>query len=769
MSAIESKLLLDIAQYQLQAAKAEGEAKKLREKLDEMSRKGGSALDSTTAAMKRLEMAGARTQALFAPKAVNPWTANAQAAGHYAQIVETKVVTAMQHAAAAQDAAASKAMRAMMLSNSSGSAVDSNTILGLQAQRTRAAAGGGGKGGSRGGGGNWALGNAAMQIQDIAVQAQAGTRASTILAQQGSQLLSAFGPAGMIVGGVVAIGGAFYTMGEKAKTAFEEAKADAKAFDEAMRVAVEGSSKDLLGVLGKVADRSKELKKEMQEIAFGSIMPGIAQMVGGPKVNDRVQFNADQQRQALEYRRQLGAQLVETSALETRVAELKNSGHEKEAEDLEREIKLRRELAAISRLEVDGWVREKMAKDAIAQSNAEASPTNTKKDREDVLALEKKLHEEKLKTLDPAERYLELSKEQEAVFASMATQGGMFYEQSTAGLEAWAEAQKKAGDTTNLLKVLKLLSQAKDLQEQMAAAQKEAQEGTTKADEKRDKDKKETSGLAEAKQALDLEMKIAREKIASGKEETAKIKAFRDELNTLQLTAQLEDRLHLQHAEAVKMAKEKVAAERAATDAIQAQLKAEEAKKTLRSRQEEAAMARVDKLRAGGHTREADAQERQIRVVREAQRIQSTTKVSEAQAMAQARERIADQEKAQRRAGRNQRNSGGLFGGGSDDDVRPRISAHISGSRDQVRARALARSQEGWTNPLARDRDTRKPGRMSEQSWDYRGDARTPAPMAGMADANAAKDAAAGKTVTFGTREFETLTAIKAGIEKLLD
>jgi len=49
-----------------------------------------------------------------------------------------------------------------------------------------------------------------FQVQDIAVQAQAGINASTILAQQGSQLLGAFGTSGALAGGILAIGAVSY-------------------------------------------------------------------------------------------------------------------------------------------------------------------------------------------------------------------------------------------------------------------------------------------------------------------------------------------------------------------------------------------------------------------------------------------------------------------------------------------------------------------------------------------------------------------------------
>ena len=51
-----------------------------------------------------------------------------------------------------------------------------------------------------------AAGQAALQLQDVAVQAQMGTDSMRILGQQGPQLLSAFGPKGMLAGLAVAVG-----------------------------------------------------------------------------------------------------------------------------------------------------------------------------------------------------------------------------------------------------------------------------------------------------------------------------------------------------------------------------------------------------------------------------------------------------------------------------------------------------------------------------------------------------------------------------------
>jgi hypothetical protein len=68
-----------------------------------------------------------------------------------------------------------------------------------------------------------------LQIQDIAVQAQMGTNAVTILAQQGTQIASIFGPQGAIVGALIGVGAVavkvFYDMA-KASAVTGEAMQD---------------------------------------------------------------------------------------------------------------------------------------------------------------------------------------------------------------------------------------------------------------------------------------------------------------------------------------------------------------------------------------------------------------------------------------------------------------------------------------------------------------------------------------------------------------
>lgn len=66
------------------------------------------------------------------------------------------------------------------------------------------------------------LGLASLQFQDMAVQASMGTDALRIMTMQAPQLASIFGPAGMIVGGLIAVGGAIALMGDNTKkTSFD--------------------------------------------------------------------------------------------------------------------------------------------------------------------------------------------------------------------------------------------------------------------------------------------------------------------------------------------------------------------------------------------------------------------------------------------------------------------------------------------------------------------------------------------------------------------
>ncbi|KAA0582688.1 hypothetical protein [Azospirillum sp. Sh1] len=95
------------------------------------------------------------------------------------------------------------------------------------------------------------MGNLGYQIQDAAVQAQMGTNAFVIMAQQGPQIAGAFGPAGAAIGAVIAVAsvaaGVVFGMGKSAETAetaftsYAKALEFAAAASEKTRTASEGA------------------------------------------------------------------------------------------------------------------------------------------------------------------------------------------------------------------------------------------------------------------------------------------------------------------------------------------------------------------------------------------------------------------------------------------------------------------------------------------------------------------------------------------------
>jgi hypothetical protein len=97
-------------------------------------------------------------------------------------------------------------------------------------------------------------GSAGQQLQDVVVQAQMGTSAFTILAQQGSQFLSGFGPGGAAAGAALAIGavalGALGLIG------------NIKSLDEA----VKESAANFARVTSAAEDRVKGFKDEAEAI-----------------------------------------------------------------------------------------------------------------------------------------------------------------------------------------------------------------------------------------------------------------------------------------------------------------------------------------------------------------------------------------------------------------------------------------------------------------------------------------------------------------------
>lgn len=127
------------------------------------------------------------------------------------------------------------------------------------------------------------LQNVGFQLQDIAVQLQGGTRASVVFAQQGSQLLSIFGPMGALFGtlaavGIPAIAFAFSQAGEDVEDADEAVTnfiGSLDAVTSALSIAKTPIS-DLRDEFGRFAEQVRSASLISAQAALSKGMEGLA-------------------------------------------------------------------------------------------------------------------------------------------------------------------------------------------------------------------------------------------------------------------------------------------------------------------------------------------------------------------------------------------------------------------------------------------------------------------------------------------------------------
>lgn len=123
--------------------------------------------------------------------------------------------------------------------------------------------------------------NLGWQLQDVAVQLQAGTSAFTVFSQQGSQLVSTMGKNGPLLGAIIAVGGAIggvlfsslMTTGKAMEDMADRAKELAKEMDN-LTEAQKGVVQAAIGYT--IRDQEKEIKKTQETI--DSITKSIAEL-----------------------------------------------------------------------------------------------------------------------------------------------------------------------------------------------------------------------------------------------------------------------------------------------------------------------------------------------------------------------------------------------------------------------------------------------------------------------------------------------------------
>lgn len=205
------------------------------------------------------------------------------------------------------------------------------------------------------GSGNRAMGQMAMQVQDVVVQLQMGTKWTTVMAQQGSQMLSAFGAGGAIAGGFIAIGGAAYQMATDAMEAFASAQKASAEFEDTLMSLLITSSPDQL------VDQYKEFSKVIDETnrrlnggmtmmeAASDLLATLSPDISAQDIVDqrgKTRADADQAIASIE------ARLVQLSEQQATLAELRAAGRKEEADEMERQLKLAQEIAKVQNLKL---------------------------------------------------------------------------------------------------------------------------------------------------------------------------------------------------------------------------------------------------------------------------------------------------------------------------------------------------------------------------------------------------------------------------------
>lgn len=206
--------------------------------------------------------------------------------------------------------------------------------------------------------GMWNLGNVSMQLQDVAVQMQSGTKASVIFAQQGSQLLSAFGPMGMIAGLAAAVGGALYSAKQAGDEAFKALQTESENFGKSLRIMSVGSITDMINGMETMSMRAEALKTDVKNMSEPGMWNRVANIFSkstfDPNTNkwttkreEEIALKQEVARKNEQGRLKLIDQIIKASDDELEIQRLKAEGKSEEVAMLEDQIALQRDLAKL--------------------------------------------------------------------------------------------------------------------------------------------------------------------------------------------------------------------------------------------------------------------------------------------------------------------------------------------------------------------------------------------------------------------------------------
>lgn len=138
-------------------------------------------------------------------------------------------------------------------------------------------------------------GQLGYQLQDIAVQAQMGVSAFTILGQQGSQVASVFGPTGAMVGAIIAVGAALLGMASASGTAGESIDELAKKADSLGQAQIEDAINKANIELDKEQRALIKVTEEAQRLERGQKALGLTTGIYAVKLTE---LKAEQEAQS---------------------------------------------------------------------------------------------------------------------------------------------------------------------------------------------------------------------------------------------------------------------------------------------------------------------------------------------------------------------------------------------------------------------------------------------------------------------------------------
>jgi hypothetical protein len=202
-----------------------------------------------------------------------------------------------------------------------------------------------------------------------------GTNALTIFSQQAPQLLSALGGGALAAtaGAVAAIGGALVYAGYKGSEAFKGLIQSASALDvEIGKLTSGGSLGEMESAFDRIIAKQAELKETAASRAPGSFADftgAIAYATGFGESGYNQRKQSESSVVALEKTKlQLSTKLVETSARNLEIAQLRANGENATADAMERQATLEARIAEIKESGMDDYTKGRLIQDAYVLS-----------------------------------------------------------------------------------------------------------------------------------------------------------------------------------------------------------------------------------------------------------------------------------------------------------------------------------------------------------------------------------------------------------------